>query len=145
DGANWPEELKRRITRSGILNMVCSADYFRRPWCVAEWHSFREREKMLNLFCVPNTNGLTYPIRYADGNRYPPEFGNVQCIKDFTGLNFTGGFFRDSPEYLRFDTLVQAMAKELVSRIQALPPWQPNFPVVEPAPVPPVQLVRPVL
>jgi TIR domain len=59
-GVSWPDELKRRLARSGLLIMVCTADYFRSRWCMAEWQSFREREKMLGLFVPGNHQGLTY-------------------------------------------------------------------------------------
>jgi hypothetical protein len=37
------------------------------------------------------------------------------------------------------------MATELVARLGAVPVWQNDFPIVEPAPLPPVRLDRPVI
>ena len=144
-GVRWPDELKRRLARSGLLIMVCTADYFRSPWCMAEWQSFREREKMLGYFGSANPRGLTYPVRYADGDYFHPEIRPAQCRMDFRGLNYPDEIFRNSPKYIDFDELVQAMAEELVPRLSALPIWRDDFPIVEPEPLPPVVLTRPVL
>jgi len=144
-GVRWPDELKRRLRHSALLLTVWSADYFRSAWCMAEWRSFREREILLNLFTAQNPQGLIYPIRYADGDYFHPEAQLTQCRKDFSHLNYPDEAFRLSAKYIEFDDLVQEMALELVHHIQSLPQWRPDFPVVEPQPLPPVSLVRPVL
>lgn len=144
-GVSWPDELKRRLAHSGLLIMVCTADYFRSRWCMAEWQSFREREKLLGLFTPANPQGLTYPVRYADGDYFHPDVKTAQCRFDFTSLNYPDDIFKNSPKYIDFDDLIQAMARELVPRLVALPHWRDNFPIVEPDPLPPVVIGRSVL
>jgi hypothetical protein len=78
DGVNFPAELRNQIKASGLLLSIWSADYFRSTWCMAEWESFRERQKQLGLFTDDHTQGLVYPIRYSDGNYFHPEAKIVQ-------------------------------------------------------------------
>lgn len=144
-GSRWPDELKRRLRRSGLLLAVWSADYFRSAWCMAEWRSFRERESMLGLFSEANPRGLVYPIRYADGAHYHPEAQQTQCKKDFSRHNYPDAAFSTSAKYMEFDDLVQEMAEELIAYLDSLPPWRDDFPVVEPDPLPQQIVTRPVL
>jgi len=145
EGVNWPAELKRQVRDSSLLLTVWSADYFRSNWCMAEWESFRRRETLLGLFSAQHTQGLVYPVRYADGDHFHIDAQLALCRKDFSRLNYPDDVFRQSAKYLEFDDLVRDMATELVSRLGAVPVWQNDFPIVEPAPLPPVRLVRPVI
>jgi TIR domain-containing protein len=144
-GVRWPDQLKRQLRVSGLLVAVWSADYFRSSWCMAEWRSFREREQMLGLFTPGRPQGLIYPIRYADGEHFHPEALLAQCNKDFSRLNYPDDVFRQSPKYIEFDEIVQEMSQELVGRLQSLPPWSADFPIIEPVPLQPPRLPRPVL
>ena len=131
DGVNFPAELKQRIKASSLLLGIWSADYFRSKWCMAEWESFRERQKQLNLFTDDYTQGLVYPIRYSDGNYFHPEAQLVQCQKDFSKLNYPDEVFRSSPKYLEFDDLIKQMADDLVARLDDIPAWRADFPIAE--------------
>jgi hypothetical protein len=145
EGVNLPAELRSRITTSGILLAIWSADYFRSAWCMAEWQSFREREKLLGYFTDAKPASLVYPVRYADGSSFHPDAKLALCRKDFSQLNYPDEVFRGSKKYLKFDDLVREVAHELVDRMSSTPPWAPTFPVVEPQPLPPVTLERPVI
>jgi hypothetical protein len=112
---------------------------------MAEWQSFRDRERALGLFADEHPLGLIYPVRYADGANYHPDANQALCRKDFTKLNYPYESFRDSVKYLDFDELVQQVANDLVARLPDLPSWQPDFPVSEPLPMGPVGLARPVI
>jgi hypothetical protein len=112
---------------------------------MAEWRSFREREQILGLFVPDRPQSLIYPIRYADGEHFHPDALLAQCNKDFSRLNYPDDVFRHSPKYIEFDEIVQDMAKDLVKRVQSLPPWRSDFPIVEPAPLQAPIFPRPVL
>jgi TIR domain len=145
DGVKFPDELKSRLRTSRLLLSVWSADYFRSTWCMAEWQSFRKREKMLGLFSAEHPQGLVYPIRYADGEYFHRDAKETQCRKDFTSLNFPDEIFKKTIKYLEFDVLVQEVANDLVIRLGAVPPWNSGFPIVEPRPMKQVNLKRVVL
>jgi hypothetical protein len=145
EGTNLPAELKKRIRNSALLLGVWSADYFRSSWCMAEWQSFRSREKMLGLFSDEYPQGLVYPVRYADGKYFHPEASLALCKRDFSELNYPEDVFRSTAKYLEFDDLVKKVANDLAMRLVALPPWSSGFPVVEPTPMAAVMLARPVI
>lgn len=145
DGVNFPAELKQRIKSSSLLLCIWSADYFRSKWCMAEWESFRERQKQLNLFTDDHTQGLVYPIRYSDGDYFHPEARLVQCQKDFSQLNYPDEVFRSSPKYLEFDDLVKIMADDLVKRLDDIPAWRADFPIAELPVLNPATMQRPVI
>jgi TIR domain len=143
EGVNLPAELKRRIRASALLLTVWSADYFRSAWCMAEWQSFRRREEMLGLFTEANPLGLVYPVRYADGKSFHADAKLALLRKDFSELNYSSEAFRDSAKYLKFEDLVKEVADERVDRLDALPSWRADFPVVEPQPMAPASFKRP--
>jgi hypothetical protein len=145
EGVNLPAALKRHIQRSGVLLAVWSADYFRSAWCMAEWRSFREREVQLGLFSDDDPNGLVYPVRYADGEYFHPEAKLALCRKDFARLNYPDDAFRQSAKYLEFDDLVKEVAADLIAKLATVPAWSDKFPVLEPAPMAPPSLKRPVI
>jgi hypothetical protein len=144
-GTRWPDELKQRIRSSALLLAIWSADYFRSDWCMAEWQSFRERERALGLFGTNHPQGLVYPVRYADGDYFHPEALLAQCNRDFSALNYPDDAFRLSAKYIEFDQAVQDMAQDLVHRLNAVPTWRADFPIVEPGALPPITFPRPVL
>jgi hypothetical protein len=145
EGVNLSEELKHNIRYSALLVSVWSANYFRSAWCMAEWQSFRQREAMLGMFSSANRSGLVYPIRYADGEHFHPDASLALSRKDFSELNYPEESFSQSAKYLEFDDLVKEVARDIVALLPRLPPWSPEFPVVEPAPMPPPSLSRPLI
>jgi hypothetical protein len=145
DGDIWPDKLRMELRRSALLVTVATADYFRSRWCMAEWGSFRKREELLGLATAEQPHGLIHIVRYADGNNYDHDAQRRQSRWDFRSLNHPEPAFVNRQEYMDFDLLVTALAKDLVQQIQSIPQFQPDFPIVEPAPLPPVQLTRPVL
>jgi len=144
-GALWPEELKRRLRNSAILLTVWSAPYFRSSWCMAEWRSFRQREEVLGLFTPQSPRGLVYPIRYADGEYFHDDAKNTQCRFDFSGYTYPGEEFRKTAKYMEFEDHVKDLADEILPYVLAAPNWRQDFPIVEPLPMPPVQVRRPVI
>lgn len=143
DGAHWPDDLKHRIRTSGLLLAIWSADYFRSSWCMAEWDSFKERETQLRgMGKLSQKMGLVLPVRYADGDHYHPDAKVVQCKQDFTRLNHPDVVFSQSAKYIEFDEAVQGLAEAVLGRMSDLPDWRSDFPLSEPAAMPPVTIPR---
>lgn len=144
DGVNLTEELKRNIRDSALLVSIWSASYFRSKWCMAEWQSFRQRDAMLGMFSASNPSSLVYPVLYAGEDKdFHPEATGSLLKKDFSELNYPEPVFSQSVDYLKFDRLVTEVAKDLVARLQNLPPWNEKFPIVEPPPLPEAHMSRP--
>jgi hypothetical protein len=129
-GNAWPPALSRALQRSRFMVAIWTPDYFKSPWCVAEWTSFREREAALGLQTEDDTSGLMYPLRYADGDSFPLEAQHVQQM-DIREWNTPHLVFKDNPRYVEFDRKVQQIAERLGQRILQAPPWRPDWPRLE--------------
>lgn len=145
DGVNFPAELERQIKASKLLVGIWTANYFRSEWCMAEWESFRKRQKQLGLFTGDHTQGLIYPILFSGGNYFHPDARITQCNRDFSQLNYPEESFRNSTRYLEFDDLVKQMADDLVVRLDAVPEWQEDFPIAKLPALKAATMKRPVL
>jgi len=144
DGVNLTQELKNTLRDSAVLVSVWSADYFRSRWCMAEWESFRKRDEKLGMFGAANPSSLIYPILYnGETKDFHPEARLPLLKKDFSEYNYADPVFANSVDYLKFDKMVQQVAKDLKAKRESAPPWADDFPIAEPAPLPDAQMGRP--
>ena len=74
-GDVWPESLQQGIRSSRSLVGIWSPRYFQSAWCVSEWQSFRARAEQHKL----EIHGLIAPVRFHDGEHFPPDAAAVQC------------------------------------------------------------------
>jgi hypothetical protein len=111
-GSTWPDALREGLLRSRCLLAIWTPQYFRSPWCLAEWQSFRAREELL----ATRSSGLIYPIVYADGDYFPEEAKRTQS-KDLRSLNSPQPAFRKTERCVDLDAKVQEIAGELALMI----------------------------
>lgn len=134
-GTPWPENLLYALQRSKPLVAIWSPPFFRSRWCLAEWHTFRSREQYVGVG-PGGQAALVYPIRFRDGDRFPPEAGGVQqemCFKQYCNPDPQ---FATSHDFEPFRKRVQGVAERLAARLEGAPEWRPDWPVVRP-PLPP--------
>lgn len=122
-GAAWPAKLQQALNRSRCLIPVWTPEYFRSDWCLAEWKTMMERERLLGLRTEQKPGGLIYPVVIYDGEHFPKDARNTQQ-KDLSDWNFRYPHFRDNPAYLDFDKQMQMLVKELAHMIRRAPAWQ---------------------
>ncbi len=77
-GSHWPAALRKALKNSRCLVAVWSAEYFRSAWCLAEWRSMQERERLSGMRSEENPYGLVYAVKFGDGEYYPDEAKNTQ-------------------------------------------------------------------
>ncbi|WP_326957499.1 TIR domain-containing protein [Amycolatopsis sp. NBC_01286] len=143
-GVHWPSQLERALGHSKIMIAVLSAPYFASKWCMAEWESMQAREKVLGLASPRRPQGLIYPIRYSDSVSFEDE-GRRRSWWDFKGLDNPNKGFQESRDWHPFQQRVRECALDLATLLKQVPPWQPDWPVVErPDPVlpPPPSIPR---
>ncbi|MGM1065382.1 toll/interleukin-1 receptor domain-containing protein [Saccharothrix sp. Mg75] len=141
---DWPSNLQKALHRSKIMIQLLTPPYFESQWCVAEWRSMQEREKMLGLAGSDLTQGLVYPILYSDSENFPME-GRTRSWRDFKKLAQPDLVFQESRKFNRFHREVNELARDLVQLLQQVPEWQPDWPIVEkpdPLLIPPPPLPR---
>jgi len=120
----WPDDLCHALKMSRCLVSVWAPDYFRSSWCLAELHSFKQREQLLD-------HRLIYPVSFFDGKNFPPEFQRIPC-KDLQRWNHPYPSFKTTEGFLDLDREVQSVAEELAEMIQTAPDWN-DWPIVTPS------------
>ncbi|WP_216209210.1 TIR domain-containing protein [Amycolatopsis aidingensis] len=143
-GVSWPEKLARVLLRSKILIPVLSPPYFESAWCMAEWDSMCERERVLGLAGSDCPQGLIYPILYSDSNNFP-EKGTMRAWWDFKDVAMPEAVFQVSPGWSNFHEKVVRFAEDLSELLKQVPDWQPDWPVIrspQPLLMPPPSIPR---
>ncbi len=129
-GSAWPAKLHQALRKSRCLLPVWSPEYFRSDWCLAEWKTVMERERLLGMKTEQRPEGLIYPVIFADGEHFPQDARDAQS-KDMRNWNIPHSVFKDTADYVEFDRQVQLLVRELAKMIQRAPAWQ-NWPVITP-------------
>lgn len=137
-GASWPQKLSGALRRSRCLLCVWSADYFRSRWCMAEWRTMRERERLAGFRTEQNSQGLIYPVIFSDGEHFPAEAQAIQ-YRDLRKWNYPQPVFKDTVGILELDQAVQELCQELAPMVLRAPPWQDSWPVITPKVAPGVR------
>lgn len=122
-GQQWPDTLKTALHRSKCIACVWLPSYFRSDWCVSEWRTFCERETLTG-------KTLIAPLRFHDGEHFPPEAQRVQWI-DVAPFASTLPAFWDSPASLKLEDQIKLYAGRLATMVRAAPPFDANWKVVE--------------
>jgi hypothetical protein len=129
-GSAWPAKLSQALKKSRCILPIWSPQYFRSDWCLAEWKTMMERERLLGLRTEQRPEGLVFPVTFADGEHFPQEARDTQP-KDLRKWNIPHPVFRETVDYVEFDKQVQLLVNELARMIQRAPAWQ-DWPVVTP-------------
>lgn len=146
-GLSWPDNLERALLRSKVMVAVFSPPYFRSEWCRAEWESMLARHEALGYGTADHPRHLVLPVRFADGQHYPPEARAWQQ-RDFTPWNKPLPYetYSRSKDYEHFYAAVQQLAVDVAKRIEEAPPWDPAWkavrPELDPKSLPPGPLPR---
>jgi hypothetical protein len=135
-GVHWPSELENALCHSKVMVSVLTPPYFTSRWCMAEWDSMREREKLLGIASPDRSQGLIHPILYSDSVNFPDE-GREFSWWDFKELATPEPVFQESRDWLRFHHKVTDLAQHLAHLLQQVPEWQPDWPVIR-RPEPPL-------
>ena len=118
-GANWSENLHRRVAKSQIMLPLLSANYFHREWCRREMALMFEREKNLGLVGSDENYGLLIPVRLGDGLSFPDLISRVQYIdfEDFADPDLPAGSYRAA----EFNSLLKKLAKAIGRTLPRVP------------------------
>jgi hypothetical protein len=133
-GVRWPDNLARALQRSRYLLAVWTVPYFQSAWCMAEWKTIQRREQILGWGTQQNPLGLVYPVIFADGDNFPEEARIVQARRDLSRWAIPLPGFKETPTYIEFYQAMRDVAVTLAARLDDVPAWQPNWPVIRPKP-----------
>ena len=130
-GDRWPEGLRQALKLSKCMACVWSPSYFQSNWCVSEWQSFRERERQLNR----QSHGLIAPLRFHDGEHFPPDAQSVQWT-DVAPYTSTVPAFWTSARALELEDRLKEYARSVARIVNGAPSFTADWPVVEAPPFP---------
>jgi hypothetical protein len=138
-GDVWPDEIRHALSASKCMVSIWSPLYFQSNWCVSEWQTFLEREKLVNA----GSRGLIAPVRFHDGDLFPPEARTVQSL-DLTRYASCFPAFWASPRSLELEDQIKGLARTVAQILGRVPLFQNNWPIVEAkgAPAPKIRLER---
>jgi len=123
-GEHWRQKLGDALKRSRCIVCIWSPLYFRSKWCVSEWMTFVERERLAK-------RELIMPASYFDGDTFPPNATAKQFL-DFSEFASTMPKFWDTESAVEFEEKrLRPFARDLAAMIRRAPPYDDAFPVVE--------------
>jgi hypothetical protein len=140
-GAVWPAKLLQALKTSRCILAIWSPEYFRSPWCRAEWETMLERSKRVNAANSLNPARLIYPVVFSDGEHFPAEAKDTQQ-RDLRKWNIPHPSFKETRDYVDFDREVQSLCQELGAMIRQAPPWE-DWPAATPPPMDDVKVKLP--
>lgn len=138
-GEVWPERLRNALKSSRCMVGIWSPSYFQSSWCVSEWRSFLERERIVEL----RPYRLIAPLKFHDGEHFPEEARRVQW-EDVAQYAFTVRAFWDSPKAMELEERLKSFARSVAGIVNEAPPFRPDWPIVEApgAPAPTITLAK---
>ena len=130
DGMVPKLEVKRALRTSRSLLSILSGPYFSSPWCRAEWETFRRRALVAGL---PAGRTLTTPVQWHDGDNYREILsGDGPQAPDFRDYSFPGVSARHTSANEAYQRKLMALAAAVANVIRHAPPYDPDWPLVEP-------------
>ncbi len=132
-GTNWPLRLQNALNRTKIMVAVFSPQYFRSRWCLAEWHTMAERERLLGLNSEEQPQGLIYPVVFSDSENFP-EYVRDRAWRDLKQWNSPDLVFQQTPKWTEFHEQVESIAMDLAKLLPRVPDWRPDWPTHRPEP-----------
>jgi len=132
-GTNWPHSLEQALSRTKIMLAVFSPQYFRSRWCVAEWETMVERERLLGLYTRDQPHGLIYPVLFSDSDNFP-DYARDRGWRDLKTWNNPDPVFQLTPKFVGFHEQVAQIAEDLAKLLPRVPDWEPGWPAFRPDP-----------
>jgi hypothetical protein len=125
-GDKWPERLRDALKQSRCLVCIWSPSYFQSSWCVSEWQSFLERERIVRI----EPHGLIAPLKFHDGEHFPPEARRIEW-EDVAAYAVTVPAFWTSSKAVELEIKLKAFAGGVANIVRRAPPFRPDWPIVE--------------
>jgi len=142
-GDDWEEKLRWGLKVSRVLVAVCSGRYFKdSQYCSMEWSSFGD------VFLDESNpeskiNRPRVPLRYSDGNTFPPEAKALQAADFFNANSIIEAFYKNDVRAIAYEDNLRALSQAVARKIEMAPPFDLRFPVRNATPVMSVRIGQP--
>jgi MinD-like ATPase involved in chromosome partitioning or flagellar assembly len=128
-GQSWPEALRDALGRAKLLVPLLTPAYFSSTWNIAEWFTFEAREKLVKRPGEP-IEPLILPVVLMNGDIFP-NYAQARQWLNLSGL-FNPYMVKGSKSERRLAGEIRIIAEDVVQRLDRVPPWSPDFPIVDP-------------
>ena len=135
-GERWPESLRTALKYSRCYVGVWSPEYFQSDWCMSEWKTFLEREKLTNA------KPLIASLRYNDGDYFPDEARETQWT-DVEPYSYTLPIFWKNPLALDLEKTIKDFAGQVGKIIESVPKFDPTWKIADTPALPPRKIGLP--
>ena len=132
-GTWWASDIPEALRHSKIVVAVLVPAYQQSPWCQTEMSWIEQREKLLGRYQVAG-QGLVIPIAYCKKEILPKSV-LARKVFEFSKHAYTSDGFLRSERYLDFEDAMGDLAAEIADLLNRVPPWDPNWPQIDPATV----------
>jgi len=120
-GSDWPVEIREALKTSKCMVGVWTPEYFRSEWCISEWKNFMLREENLKI-----NETLIIPIKYHDGEHFPPE-AKIRQQFDLTDYACPIEAFWESQKAVDLVYKIKEIAPNIAKAIKKAPPFDPEW------------------
>jgi hypothetical protein len=128
-GDPLPPTLAYHLRKSRCMVAICSPSYFISPWCLSEWESFSERER------VSGVAGLIVPVKFYDaGGVAHYLMGRIPA--DFTEYSYIDEALIRTEAGMAFQRAVRRLAEDVARSVRRAPAFRPDWPIWTPVPPP---------
>jgi hypothetical protein len=138
-GEPLPASIAAALRQSKCLLAICSPSYFRSRWCLSEWESFHEREKVCDRL-----DSLIVPVLFHEGGLVK-QYLAARTYADFRSYTYIDGALFKTEAGLAAQEAIKKLAADVGSRVRDAPPCRSDWPIwtpaIPPAPDPPPGLL----
>ena len=124
-GDRWADRTMSALLRTKLLLAVVTPEYFQSEWCTREWATFEHREQITRT-----QTPLILPLHLRE-SKTTPDLPLRRQVFDISDLPLHSSAFTDTRLSLKITERVQRLAKTVVSELRNVPPFDPNWTVVE--------------
>jgi len=125
-GPSLPAAVQDALRRSRLLLAIVTPEYVRSRWTLAEFATFVERER------TTGAESLIVPVLFRGRlEELPHDYSDRAQTFDARRYPITGRLSRE-PDVMRD---VQRLVEWMLRRLDSVPPFRPDFPVVDPSDV----------
>ena len=124
-GLYWKIKLADAAKKSRCLVGIWSPLYFQSKWCLSEWQTFRERERLWNC-------NVVVAASYHDGKHFPAD-AQAKQLMDFSDYTSTMSGFWTTTRAVDFEPKLMKFAADAAKIIRAVPDYDDSFPIAEAA------------
>lgn len=123
-GQNWLPSLKNALIHSKLFMPVINQSYLRSSFAMAELMTFKERSKAANA-------DLIVPLTISSFDKKTlPQINEIQRA-DFSRFFLIGENFSKTVQYFDFLQLIQTLARSVSGLLAVVPPFNPEWPIVD--------------